>query len=269
MRPHGRAQISARAPRALGICDRCGFQYNLDRLSWQWDWKFGPRLFNLRILVCPSCYDQPQESGRTVVLPPDPIPVMNARPENYVAADNPASYLGYNVANMFQPLPLQSLGGNTGNMTLNAGVNAAFDGVANKRAAVSAALSISNSSFQNTVGKNWSAQPSGISLTLPSTFGPVTHVVSSFTLTAPNDAPFLNSATGITGYHLEGSVNGVTWVTLYSSTTAGGIGEVITASSTLGAAYQYHRIAIQGDGLSAVSIAQAKLNISDAAPNDI
>ncbi len=269
MRPHGRAQISARAPRALAVCDRCGFLYNLDRLSWQWDWQFGPRLFNLRILVCESCYDTPQESGRTIVLPPDPIPVMNTRPEDYVNADNPVSYLGWNPGNMFTPMPPQSLGGNIGNMTLNAGVNAAFDGVVNKRAEVSAALSVSNSSYQNTVGKNWSAQPSGISLTLPSTFGPVTHVVSSFTLSAPNDAKFLNSATGITGFHLDGSVNGVTWNTIYSGTTAGTIGEQITASTTAGTFYQYHRIAIQGDGVSAVSIAQAVMNISDAAPNDI
>jgi len=28
MRPHGRARVSARNPRALAICDRCGFLYN-------------------------------------------------------------------------------------------------------------------------------------------------------------------------------------------------------------------------------------------------
>ena len=269
MRPHGRAQISARAPRATAICDRCGFMYNLDRLSWQWDFLQGPRLFNLRILVCSTCLDVPQVSGKTIVLPPDPVPVMNPRPENYVNSDNPVSYLGYNVADNFFPNPPQTLGGNIGNMTLNAGVNAAFDGATNKRAEYCAALAVSNSSFQNTVGKNWSADPSGTSITLPSTFGPVTHVVSSFELYAPSDQPFLNSATGITGFHLEGSSNGATWTTLYSGTTAGGAGEAITANTTSGALYQYHRIAIEGDGVSAVAIAQAVLNISDAAPNDI
>lgn len=269
MRPHGRAQISARNPRALAICQRCGSMYNLDDLTWQWDWQQGPRLRNLMIQVCRTCLDEPQESGRTVLLPPDPVAKAFPLPEDYVSADNPTSYLGYNAAARFMPQPLQSLGGNIGNMTLNAGVNAAFDGNANKRAQYSAALAISNSSFQNTVGKNWSADPSGTSVSLPSTVAPVTHVVASFTLTAPNDRKFLNSVTGITGFHLDGSSNNSTWTTLYSATTAGSVGESITASSTSATFYQYHRVAMQGDGFSAISIAQLVLNISDAAPNDI
>ena len=269
MRPHGNAQISARAPRATAICDRCGFMFNHDDLQWQWDWQQGPRLFNLRILVCRTCLDVPQENGRTIVLPPDPVPIANPRPENYALADNPASYLGYNVADNFLPSPPQSLGGNIGNMTLNAGVNAAFNGATNKRAEYCAALSISNSSFQNTVGKNWSADPSGTSLTLPSTVSANTHVVSSFTLYAPNDQAFLNSATGITGIHLDGSADGANWTTLFSTTSVGTVGETVTANTTSGTFYQYHRIAIEGDGISAVAIAQAILNVSDAAPNDI
>src|SRR5512141_1028275 len=179
MRPHGRAGISARKPRALGVCERCGFLYNLDMLAWQWDWQQGPRLKNLRKLVCPECYDKPQESGRTIVLPPDPIPVQFARPENYALADNPLSPLGYNVRNLFDPLPQQSLGANIGTMTLNGGVNAAFDGNPYKRAPMSAGLSVSLSSYQNWVGKNWNADPSGTSLTLSSTVTPNSHVVSS------------------------------------------------------------------------------------------
>ncbi len=269
MRPHGDAQVSARSPRALGVCDRCGFLKNHDELRWQFDWQQGPRLFNLRILVCRSCEDQPQENGRTIVLPPDPVPIANPRPEDYVGADNPLSFLGYNVADNFLPQPPQSLGGNIGNMTLNAGVDAAFNGVTNKRAEYCAALSVSNSSFQNTVGKNWSPDPSGTSLTLPSSVPAQTHVLSSFTLYAPNDRKFLNSATGITGFHLEGSSNATTWTTIYSSSTAGTVGETITANTTSVTSFQYHRIAIQGDGISAVAIAQAILNVSDGAPNDI
>jgi hypothetical protein len=267
MRPHGRAAISMRAPRALGICDRCGFMYNLDELQWQWDWQQGPRLFNLRILVCQPCLDIPQESGRTIVLPPDPMPVINSRPENYASADNPLSYLGYNVRDRFTPYPPQSLGGNIGTMTLNAGVDAAFDSNANKPIAQSAALSVSNSSFGNWVGKNWSADPSGTSVTIVSTVPVNTHCVSSFTITAPNDARFLNA--GGTGYHLDGSADGATWTTIFSGTTAGTVGEAITASTTSAAFFQYHRIAIQGDGFSNVAIAQAVLNVSDAGVNDI
>ncbi len=151
MRPHGRANINARHPQAVAICQRCGFMYNLADLKWQFDWKFSPRLFNQGIQVCDSCLDDPQPSGRPIVLPPDPVAKEYPLPENYAGADNPISPIGYDVRNMFTPAPLQSLGANIGNMVLNAGVNAAFDGVVNKRAQVSAALSISNSSFQNTV----------------------------------------------------------------------------------------------------------------------
>lgn len=269
MRPHGRASISARSPRALGVCQRCTFLFNLDDLRFQWDWQGGPRLKNLYVKVCASCYDSPQESGRTIVLPPDPVPVAYPLPEDYIGADNPLSTLGFNVADSFLPQPLQILGGNIGNMTLNAGVDAAFNGATNKRAEMCAALSVSNSSFQNTVGKNWSADPSGTSLTLHSTVPVQTHVVSSFTLTAPNDRRFLNSATGITGFHLDGSSNNANWTTLYTSSFAGTVGESITASTTSVAAFQYHRIAIQGDGVSAVAIAQAVFNVSDGAANDI
>jgi hypothetical protein len=265
---HGNAQISARAPRALGVCQRCGFLFNLDALQWQWDWQQGPRLFNLRIKVCPTCLDVPQESGRTIVLPQDPVPVGYPLPEDYVAADNPLSPLGYNVANAFYPQPRQSLGGNIGNMTLVAGVNAAFDGVVNKNARHSAALANSNSSFQNWVGKNWAADPSGVTLTMPSSVPAQTHTLSSFTISAPNDSYFLNSATHITGYHIDGSTDALTWSTLYTGTTAGTLGESISANVS-GGAYQYHRVAIQGDGISAVAIAQAIFNVSDAAPNDI
>jgi hypothetical protein len=265
MRPHGRAQISARAPRALGVCDRCGFLYNHDELQWQWDWLQGPRLFNLRILVCRTCLDIPQESGRTIVLPPDPVPIADPRPENYVAADNPLSTLLFSPADNFLPLGPQA--GNIGNMTLNAGVDAAFNGTVNKRAEMCAALSVSVSSFQNMVGKNWNADISGTSISLPSTVAANTHVVSSFTITAPNDAPFLKS--GATGFMLQGSANGATWTTIYQSTTAGTVAESITANATSGAFYQYHRIALQGDGISAVAIAQAAFSVSDAAPNDI
>lgn len=269
MRPHGRAKISSKYPQALSICQRCGFMYNRVDLKWQFDWEMGPRLFNQGILVCESCLDVPQPSGRPIVLPPDPVAIDTPVPENYADANNPESTVGYNLLNAFLPTPAQTYGGNIGTMTLNAGVNAAFDGTTNKRARYSAALSISNSSFGNTVGKNWNADTSGITATTPSTVASVTHVVSSVTLYAPNDQKFLNSATGITGYRLDGSLNNATWTTILSGTTAGTVGETITASTTSGAAYPYHRIAIQGDGISAVAIAQAQFNISDAFPNDI
>jgi hypothetical protein len=128
---------------------------------------------------------------------------------------------------------------------------------------------VSNSSYQNTVGKNWNAYPSGIALTMPSTAGSVSHVLASFALYAPNDQKFLNSATGITGYTIDGSNNNATWTALHTGTTTGAVGETITGNTTSGTRYVYHRVAFEGDGISAIAVAQVQFNIADAAPNDI
>lgn len=269
MRPHGHARVNARHPEALGICYRCGFTWNRNDLVWQFDWQFSARLHNTGTLVCPDCIDLPQPSGRPITLPPDPIAIEMPSPEYLAQADNPVSYVGYNPENQFTPLPLQSLGANIGNMTLYAGVNAAFDSATNKRYPFSAGLAISQSSFQNTLGKNWNAYPSGIALTMPSTATPITHIVSDFALYAPSDRKFLNSASGVTGFHLNGSFDGIAWTTLFSGTTAGTVGETVTATTTATSSWAYHQIAFQGDGISAISVAQVVFNVSDAFPNDI
>ena len=85
MRPHGRAQVSSKNPQAFAICDRCGFLYNHKDLGWQYDWG-GASLINKRILVCNPCMDEAQEQLRAIVLPPDPVPIVNPRTENYAAA---------------------------------------------------------------------------------------------------------------------------------------------------------------------------------------
>lgn len=76
----GRAVADPGAPAAYAICDRCGFRYNQDRLHFQYDW-CGPRLQNLRLLVCDRCYDRPFEHNRPIVVPPDPLPIRNPRPD--------------------------------------------------------------------------------------------------------------------------------------------------------------------------------------------
>lgn len=273
LRPHGRASIDSRSPRALAVCDRCKFMVNHDTLRWQYQWQ-GPRLSSVGLLVCPSCYDTPQEQLRTVTLPVDPETIADARPENYVLADNPLSPLGYDPANAF--LPTTQLGMSIGNMVMGAGVDAAFDGgvvVSSVATTVSrgfsncANLANSVSGYNNWVGKNWDADATGTLATMPSTVPAQTHVVSSFTLIAPADQPFLLS--GATGYRIQGSVNGVAWTTVKFGTTAGTAGEIITDDTITQAPYQYHRAVIQGDGISQVGIAQLVLNVSDGGANDI
>lgn len=81
-RPHGRARVDASSPRAFAICDRCGFLYNHGDLRWQMDYR-GGKLSNIRRLVCDTCYDEPQPQLRIKILPPDPRPILNARPASY------------------------------------------------------------------------------------------------------------------------------------------------------------------------------------------
>jgi len=86
VRPHGRASVSSRNPKAFAICDRCGFLYNHNRLQWQFDYA-GAGLINKRILVCSPCLDTPQNQLRAIVLPQDPTPIDNPRVQDYYTAE--------------------------------------------------------------------------------------------------------------------------------------------------------------------------------------
>lgn len=56
--------------------------YNDTDLKWQFDF-VGPRLMNLRIRVCSRCLDKPFEHWRPIIVPPDPVPIPNPRPDLY------------------------------------------------------------------------------------------------------------------------------------------------------------------------------------------
>lgn len=254
MRPHGRARVDQNWPEAFGVCDACGFLYNLRDLQWRMDWR-GPQIQNLRQLVCESCLDKPQQNGqRTIILPADPVPVKNARPWQLPQQDNPLSTIGVTLTSNVRA------GANFGTMTGGGGVDSAFNGVINKPWFMCAYVTVSNSSFGNYVAKNWSPLQGGI--TTPSSLSsPIqTHVLSSFTAYAPNDQSFVSS--GATSYVVQGSNNSVSWTTLYSGTTAGSAGEIISGEPT-GGAYQYHRIAFRGDGVTYIAVAQVNFSVSD------
>jgi hypothetical protein len=86
-RYHGRAKVSPSSPSAFGVCDRCGIWHSLRDLTWQFEWA-GTRLQNLRLLVCDRCLDVPQPQLKARIIPPDPVPVFNARPENFSVDEN-------------------------------------------------------------------------------------------------------------------------------------------------------------------------------------
>lgn len=104
----GRARTSPSSPQAFGVCDRCGIWTNFVNLHWQFDWR-GAALQNLRILVCRSCTDQFQPQLRSIVVPADPTPIINARVENFLADES--NYRAVSIGNLTDPvtgLPVQS-----------------------------------------------------------------------------------------------------------------------------------------------------------------
>ncbi len=269
-----RASVSARNPRALALCDRCQFRYNHDELSWQFQW-VGPQLRNLRILVCKSCLDVPQEQLRTVILPADPVAIDNPRPEPVATDFNPNSPIG-------QSADASLAGTNIGTLINGGGTWAAFDGNLQKYAALSAHLPISISGYNNWVGKDWGAQLGGqfsrFATEIPN------YAVTSFTATAPLDSPFVGMAASYTAdtthvtadittitadndtatvsaaaYRFQGSVDGSTWATLASGTTQGTVAESITVTVG-GGLYRYHRFVLNGDGVNPVAIAQLAMD---------
>lgn len=82
----GRARTSATNPQAHAICDRCGFRYNRVDLNWQYDWR-GASMQNIRILVCNTCMDTPQDQLRAIVVPADPVPIDQPRTQDFAQAE--------------------------------------------------------------------------------------------------------------------------------------------------------------------------------------
>lgn len=68
-----------RRPEPIAYCDRCNGRWLHKDLAWQYDWR-GPKLANLRILVCPPCTDVPYQFNRPIAIGPDPVPVKDPRP---------------------------------------------------------------------------------------------------------------------------------------------------------------------------------------------
>ena len=91
-RYHGRAEVNPDNPHAFGVCDRCGFWYNLKDLVWQYDYEGGSTPINKRLLVCTrTCLDALNFQFALQILPPDPPPLYNVRPETFTLDED--SYL--------------------------------------------------------------------------------------------------------------------------------------------------------------------------------
>jgi len=102
----GRARTDARNPQAFGVCDRCAIWYNRVNLTWQYDWA-GASLINKRLLVCETCYDKPQEQLRAIIVPADPVPIVNPRVEPYAWDEiDRRQVSGYNTTSPTTGIPV-------------------------------------------------------------------------------------------------------------------------------------------------------------------
>lgn len=101
----GRARASSRNPRAFAVCDRCGMWYNHPDLRWQFDWA-GASLINKRLLVCTPCYDVPQQQLRAIVIPADPVPIVQPRLEYYANDETDWTTVGSGTTDPVTGLPI-------------------------------------------------------------------------------------------------------------------------------------------------------------------
>jgi hypothetical protein len=70
------------------------------------DWA-GASLINKRLLVCNTCYDEPQQQLRAIVIPADPVPIMNPRIQDFVTAEtNNRATSGQNTVDPITGIPI-------------------------------------------------------------------------------------------------------------------------------------------------------------------
>lgn len=77
------AEVDGDSPRAWGQCARCGMLWNLHNLQFQYAYQGSSMPQNTNQLVCPKHLDPLNPQDMPYILPPDPVPVFNARPETY------------------------------------------------------------------------------------------------------------------------------------------------------------------------------------------
>lgn len=84
-RPHPQGTTTNPHAGPWTTCDRCGKIFSMNRMQFQYDYMGGSSPQNLGLLVCDSgCLDDLNYQQKLLILPPDPQPFFNTRPENYV-----------------------------------------------------------------------------------------------------------------------------------------------------------------------------------------
>jgi hypothetical protein len=232
MRPHGRAKVDRNNPQAWGVCDDCGFLYNLRDLNFQYGWA-GARIQRINFLKCPKCTDKLQEQLRVIHLPADPEPVPNPRPEYYNINDNPLNGITITYGVGGQPV--------FGTMSQAAGLIAAFDGNPTKPFFLCAA-GLPSINGDNILGRIWLG---------------TARSVNRIVVYGPTDGRLFGG--GATNWRFEGSNDGLSFTTIVSGMTLGTIREIINQQISNIPLYSQHQFVLTGDGINSVSVAQIEI----------
>lgn len=64
-------------------CPQCGLIWNLCDMQFQFDFQGGVAPINTNLLRCPKCITPLTWQRQLIVIPPDPPPIFNTRPEPY------------------------------------------------------------------------------------------------------------------------------------------------------------------------------------------
>lgn len=68
-------------------CDTCGFLWSQTSMAFQYQYMGTSVPQNTGRLKCPKCMDPLQYQNKLLIIPPDPAPKFNIRPEPYAAVD--------------------------------------------------------------------------------------------------------------------------------------------------------------------------------------
>ncbi len=82
-----RIKIDVKDPRGLAICDGCGLPTMHYHLREKKEYRGGMSPVGTGLMVCAQCDDVPQPYFQRQVLRPDPVPLVNPRPDDHGDAD--------------------------------------------------------------------------------------------------------------------------------------------------------------------------------------
>lgn len=81
-----KVSVNPNDPGGVAMCDGCGFWVNYSELRERRQYRGGWTPVGTGLFVCATCDDVPQPYYRKQVLPPDPVPLLNPRPDPSVTA---------------------------------------------------------------------------------------------------------------------------------------------------------------------------------------